>query len=49
MTHYTHIAYVGVSKPFSTLVINSNNNLYCNIIIYKLDFFIDIVILEILI
>ena len=32
-----HIVYVRMLKPFSTLVINDNNCLYHNIIVYKLD------------
>ena len=46
--HYMHIAYAYMPKPFFTLTINSNNCLYHNnIIIYKLDSVIDIVILMI--
>ena len=49
VAHLMHIACAHVSKPFPTLTINGNNCLYCNIIIYKLDILIDVVILKILI
>lgn len=49
MIYYMHIIYVNISKLFLTLIINNNNCLYYNIIIYKLNFFINIIILKILI
>ena len=49
VAHLMHIACACMSKPFPTLTINDNNYLYCNIIIYKLDILIDVVILKILI
>lgn len=42
-TQYIYIIYINKSKLFFTLIINSN------IIIYKLDFFINIIILKFLI
>ncbi len=47
MTHQVYIACVYVPKLFLILAINSNNCLYYNIIIYKLNPLIDVVILEI--
>ena len=48
--HHTDITYARMPKPFSTLTINGNNCLYCNrIIVYKLDFLIDVLIFKILI
>lgn len=42
IAHYAYIAYAYILKLFFTLTINSNNYFYCNIIIYNLEFFIDI-------
>lgn len=44
-----HITYRYIAKHFSTLIINSNNDLYYNIFVYKLNPLINIMILKILI
>lgn len=45
MTHHTYIACARIHKPFFILAINGNNFLCCDIIVYKLNPFIDVVIL----
>lgn len=47
MAHYVHIAYIIMLKLFFTLIINSIHYLYCNIVIYKHDSLIDVIILQI--
>lgn len=42
MTHYMHIACVYMLKSFYTLSINNNNYLCSDIIVYKLNLFINI-------
>ena len=49
IAHHAHIACVRLLKPFFTLTINNNNYVYCNIIIYKLNTLINVMILKILI
>lgn len=47
VVYHIYIAYANVPKFFLILTITSNNSLYCNIIIYNFNPFIDIMILKI--
>lgn len=47
LAYYVHFTSAYLHKSFSTLTINNNNYLYCNIIIYKFNFFTDIIIKKI--
>lgn len=47
--YHIYIVYIYMSKLFFTIIINGNNCLCYNIIVYKINSFINIIILKIII